>query len=193
MCSLHCILLRSRCLDYVSKTIFIFVCFIVILVPSCSIVFLRVRSQSSAGEPYSLNLLFSSLWVLSHSPLCRLIVIAEKDVVYNNFPIPLINRLEKHFLVTLTSLTPDQKDLVQKMGTWASEFAEVSGEGRRGRWCYKKRVSRLLLWGHLMLLNFVMFGILRDFGCALCSWLKKKLLASSKCWISPKRHNLKYK
>ncbi|RMX46188.1 hypothetical protein pdam_00007847 [Pocillopora damicornis] len=63
----------------------------------------------------------------------KLIVIAEKEVVYNNFPIPLINRLEKHFLVTLTSLTTDQKDLVQKMGTWAGEFAEVSSEGRRGR------------------------------------------------------------
>ncbi|XP_022796393.1 E3 ubiquitin-protein ligase rnf213-alpha-like isoform X3 [Stylophora pistillata] len=63
----------------------------------------------------------------------KLIVIAEKDVVYNNFPIPLINRLEKHFLVTLTSLTSDQKDLVQKMRTWVAEFAEVSGEGRCGR------------------------------------------------------------
>ncbi|XP_022806308.1 E3 ubiquitin-protein ligase rnf213-alpha-like [Stylophora pistillata] len=63
----------------------------------------------------------------------KLIVIAEKDEVYNNFPIPLINRLEKHFLVTLTSLTPEQKDLVQKMRTWAGEFAEVPGEGRLGR------------------------------------------------------------
>ena len=60
-------------------------------------------------------------------------MIAEKEVVYNNFPIPLINRLEKHFLVTLTSLTTDQKELVQKMVTWAGEFAEVSSEGRRGR------------------------------------------------------------
>ena len=37
------------------------VVFIVILVPSCFIVFLRVPLQSSASEPYSLNLLFSSL------------------------------------------------------------------------------------------------------------------------------------
>ena len=71
-------------------------------------------------------------------------MIAEKEVVYNNFPIPLINRLEKHFLVTLTSLTPDQKDLVQKIRTWANEFAEVSGEGRRGRWCTQKGFEALL-------------------------------------------------
>ena len=55
-------------------------------------------------------------------------MIAEKDVVYKTFPIPLINRLEKHFLVTLTSLTPKQRDVVQKMTGWAREFSEVSRE-----------------------------------------------------------------
>ncbi len=60
-------------------------------------------------------------------------MIAEKDVVYNNFPIPLINRLEKHYLVTLTSLTPDQMDLVDKLRKWANEFSEVTREGKRNR------------------------------------------------------------
>ncbi|XP_022803330.1 E3 ubiquitin-protein ligase rnf213-alpha-like isoform X2 [Stylophora pistillata] len=70
----------------------------------------------------------------THRVKCRvhddfqLIVIAEKDVVYKTFPIPLINRLEKHFLVTLTSLTPKQRDVVQKMTGWAREFSEVSRE-----------------------------------------------------------------
>ncbi|KAL9988404.1 hypothetical protein ACROYT_G002842 [Oculina patagonica] len=63
----------------------------------------------------------------------KLIVIAEKDVVYNNFPIPLINRLEKHYLVTLTSLTPYQMDLVDKLRKWANEFSEVTKEGKRNR------------------------------------------------------------
>ena len=63
----------------------------------------------------------------------RLIVIAEKDVVYNKFPIPLINRLEKHYLVTLTSLTPDQMELVDKLKTWVSEFSEVTRENKRNR------------------------------------------------------------
>ena len=91
------------------------------------------KRNASEGICIASNYCFHRFEFLSHSPLIRLIVIAEKDVVYNKFPIPLINRLEKHFLVTLTSLTPDQKDLVQKMRTWAGEFAEVSGEGRRGR------------------------------------------------------------
>ncbi|KAK2553290.1 E3 ubiquitin-protein ligase rnf213-alpha [Acropora cervicornis] len=56
----------------------------------------------------------------------KLIVIAEKEVVYNTFPIPLINRLEKHFLVTSTSLRADQMELVEKLKTWANAFAKCT-------------------------------------------------------------------
>ena len=69
----------------------------------------------------------------SHPCSFRLIVIAEKDVVYNKFPIPLINRLEKHYLVTLTSLTPDQMELVDKLKSWVSDFSEVRRENKRNR------------------------------------------------------------
>ena len=55
----------------------------------------------------------------------RLIVIAERDVVYSKFPIPLINRLEKHYLVTLTSLTPAQSRVVHKLREWVTEFSTV--------------------------------------------------------------------
>ena len=91
---------------------------------------------------FDLQVLFSHTFLLpqffinsivnSSSFFWRLIVIAEKDVVYNNFPIPLINRLEKHFLVTSTSLTPDQMELVGKLRIWANDFAEVST--KRSRW-----------------------------------------------------------
>ena len=55
----------------------------------------------------------------------RLIVIAEKEVVYNKFPIPLINRLEKHFLVMSSGLTEPQKQLTKKLKAWVEDFAEV--------------------------------------------------------------------
>ncbi|KAJ7339358.1 hypothetical protein OS493_005752 [Desmophyllum pertusum] len=55
----------------------------------------------------------------------RLIVIAEKDVVYNRFPIPLINRLEKHFLVMSSGLTEPQEQLAKKLEAWVEDFAEV--------------------------------------------------------------------
>lgn len=69
----------------------------------------------------------------THLSSLRLIVIAEKDVVYNKFPIPLINRLEKHYLVTLTSLTPYQMELVDKLRIWVSDFSEVTRENKRNR------------------------------------------------------------
>jgi len=55
----------------------------------------------------------------------RLILIAEKDKVYEEFPTPLINRLEKHFVVTSTVLTENQKLLLEEVKTWANKYACV--------------------------------------------------------------------
>ncbi|XP_016375895.1 E3 ubiquitin-protein ligase rnf213-alpha-like, partial [Sinocyclocheilus rhinocerous] len=52
----------------------------------------------------------------------RLIVIEEKDVVYKQFPIPLINRLEKHYLDINTILKSEQKDLAEKLVEWVACF-----------------------------------------------------------------------
>ncbi|XDV14216.1 hypothetical protein PO909_002393 [Leuciscus waleckii] len=52
----------------------------------------------------------------------RLIVIEEKDVVYKQFPIPLINRLEKHYLDINTVLKSEQKDHVEKLKEWVKWF-----------------------------------------------------------------------
>lgn len=56
----------------------------------------------------------------------RLIVVAEKNVVYNKFPIPLINRLEKHFLNISTLLSPLQLRLTRLLDKWADEFITPS-------------------------------------------------------------------
>ena len=50
----------------------------------------------------------------------RLIIIAEREVVYDSkkFPIPLINRLEKHFLNAYTILNDYQKNIVKKVNKW---------------------------------------------------------------------------
>jgi len=53
----------------------------------------------------------------------RLILIAEKNKVYEEFPTPLINRLEKHFVVTSTVLTDIQKQLLKELEAWATEYA----------------------------------------------------------------------
>ncbi|XP_053396012.1 E3 ubiquitin-protein ligase rnf213-alpha-like [Mercenaria mercenaria] len=53
----------------------------------------------------------------------RLIVVAEKQTVYKKFPIPLINRLEKHFLTLNTMLSDLQQKLVYELEQWAVHFA----------------------------------------------------------------------
>ena len=55
----------------------------------------------------------------------RLIVVAETQIVHNNFPIPLINRLEKHFLSLKTMLAPAQLKLADELQKWAQCFCEV--------------------------------------------------------------------
>ena len=57
----------------------------------------------------------------------RLILIAEKDKVYDKFPIPLINRLEKHLVTTSTILLPDQQEVLQLLEQWIDGFTEVQG------------------------------------------------------------------
>ncbi|XP_065678667.1 E3 ubiquitin-protein ligase rnf213-alpha isoform X7 [Hydra vulgaris] len=56
----------------------------------------------------------------------RLIVIADKENVYKTFPIPLINRLEKHFLTVVTGMEYSQKELAEKLKKWASDFSSIN-------------------------------------------------------------------
>lgn len=61
-------------------------------------------------------------------PDFRLIVIEEKDVVYKHFPIPLINRLEKHYLDINTVLEKWQKNIVEELKSWVERFVDVNSE-----------------------------------------------------------------
>uniref|UniRef100_A0A8C8S421 RING-type E3 ubiquitin transferase n=1 Tax=Pelusios castaneus TaxID=367368 RepID=A0A8C8S421_9SAUR len=58
-------------------------------------------------------------------PKFRLIVIEEKEVVYKHFPIPLINRLEKHYLDINTVLEKRQRDIVVELKKWVNDFIAV--------------------------------------------------------------------
>ncbi|XP_023412590.2 E3 ubiquitin-protein ligase RNF213 isoform X4 [Loxodonta africana] len=70
----------------------------------------------------------------THRVKCRvhpdfhLIVIEEKDIVYRYFPIPLINRLEKHYLDINSVLEKWQKDIVEKLKEWVGEFIHVEAD-----------------------------------------------------------------
>ncbi|KAG5853539.1 hypothetical protein ANANG_G00027050 [Anguilla anguilla] len=55
-------------------------------------------------------------------PNFRLIVIEEKEVVYRQFPVLLINRLEKHYLDINAVLRSDQKEMVKELEGWVEQF-----------------------------------------------------------------------
>ncbi|XP_077981891.1 E3 ubiquitin-protein ligase rnf213-alpha-like [Glandiceps talaboti] len=55
----------------------------------------------------------------------KLVVVAERQIVYERFPIPLINRLEKHFLAMDTILMKQQLDIVKRLKKWANDFATI--------------------------------------------------------------------
>ena len=58
--------------------------------------------------------------------LHRLILIAEKETVYKTFPTPLINRLEKHFVLTETILLDWQKEVLKELKTWVEKFCTIT-------------------------------------------------------------------
>jgi len=67
--------------------------------------------------------------LLALSPLkwtSRLIVVAEKHMVYDKFPIPLINRLEKHFLTVNNIMTPEQLEVASQLVQWAADFVKTT-------------------------------------------------------------------
>ncbi|KAM8784464.1 LOW QUALITY PROTEIN: E3 ubiquitin-protein ligase RNF213 [Rhynchonycteris naso] len=68
-------------------------------------------------------------------PDFRLIVIEEKDVVYKHFPIPLINRLEKHYL-DINTILEKQKNIVEELQGWVKKFICVKEELFQARHSY---------------------------------------------------------
>lgn len=78
-------------------------------------------------------------------------MIAEKEVVYQRFPIPLINRLEKHFLVVSTGLTSDQARLVSELETWVRRFSDAKPEYSRERYQHNNVTYEIhLTYDHLV-------------------------------------------
>lgn len=67
----------------------------------------------------------------------RLVVIEERDVVYKQFPIPLINRLEKHYLDIHTVLRTDQKRMVGELEKWVTIFVSINSQHTAQTYKYK--------------------------------------------------------
>ncbi|XP_064403130.1 E3 ubiquitin-protein ligase RNF213-like isoform X2 [Halichondria panicea] len=82
---------------------------------------------------YSGGVRYVDLGLQTHRVKCRvhpnfkLILIAEKDTVYEKFPTPLINRLEKHFVLTSSVLEEWQSDILEDFNTWIQDFSNTRG------------------------------------------------------------------
>ena len=62
----------------------------------------------------------------------RLILIAEKSTVYEKFPTPLINRLEKHFVLTKTVLQEEwQQEVHQRLNDWVEQFCNITQTSKK--------------------------------------------------------------
>jgi len=59
-----------------------------------------------------------------------MVVIANKDKVYDEFPLPLINRLEKHYISSTSLLTARQMGVREKLSKWICDFVKPA-EGLR--------------------------------------------------------------
>lgn len=78
----------------------------------------------------------------------RLIVIEEREVVYKQFPIPLINRLEKHYLDIHTVLKTEQKRLVDELETWLRLFVSPSSQHAAVAQTYKYQPPDVFIGYH---------------------------------------------
>lgn len=110
----------------------------------------------------------------------RLIVVAEKEIVYSKFPIPLINRLEKHFLNISTMLSEVQVRLAQKLEKWAEQFIKTSIPTYKRfffsnlsfmlKYCLKKLNNILILW---------LYSVYGTFNKTLCEF---QPICLKLCW-----------
>ncbi|KAG8008845.1 hypothetical protein GBF38_010486 [Nibea albiflora] len=58
----------------------------------------------------------------------RLVVVEDQKKVYEHFPMPLINRLEKHRVDRSTDLEPWQHRVLHKLKEWVKEFSGEASE-----------------------------------------------------------------
>ena len=62
--------------------------------------------------------------------------------MYEKFPTPLINRLEKHFVLTSSVLEQWQSEVLDWLQEWVEKFSHVSSLDFRFKWEREKEGER---------------------------------------------------
>uniref|UniRef100_A0A8C4TA23 RING-type E3 ubiquitin transferase n=1 Tax=Erpetoichthys calabaricus TaxID=27687 RepID=A0A8C4TA23_ERPCA len=64
-------------------------------------------------------------------PNFRLVVVEDQNKVYTQFPVPLINRMEKHRLDRSADLDFEQRRVLKKLESWVQDFAIFVKNGEK--------------------------------------------------------------
>ena len=86
-------------------------------------------------------------------PDFRLIVVAEDTEVHNTFPIPLINRLEKHFLGMETMLEGRHAETVSSLRNWVQAFCHIRRQPHEMGRNFQKYVPEDVFVGKMVLIS----------------------------------------
>ncbi|KAM9843458.1 E3 ubiquitin-protein ligase rnf213-alpha-like [Aulostomus maculatus] len=109
----------------------------------------------------------------------RLIVIEEREVVYKQFPVPLINRLEKHYLDIHTVLKTEQKRMVSELERWAMLF--VNSRNLAEPQTYKCQLPDVFIGYHSDTCASVVLQVMEmQRECADISDLERRVLDEAK-------------
>lgn len=77
----------------------------------------------------------------------RLIIVADKKSVYNpkKYPIPLVNRLEKHLLKIEYILNDKMKRIVERISKWCNDLTAISEKYGSSRQANPRQVFILII------------------------------------------------
>ena len=117
---------------------------------------------------------------IHYALVTRLILIAEKTTVYEEFPTPLINRLEKHFVLYSSVLEKWQTDVLEELEEWIKAFSDV--QSTNATYVQKCRYVFTVVRSELPVLTLLL--CLNDY-CALDSRKRMPLWAIRKTWRQP--------
>ncbi|XP_010872579.2 E3 ubiquitin-protein ligase rnf213-alpha isoform X2 [Esox lucius] len=111
----------------------------------------------------------------------RLIVIEEKEVVYRQFPIPLINRLEKHYMDIHTVLKKEQKAIVVELEKWVGQFVGIKKQNPMAHQAYQYLPPDVFIGFHSDTCASVVLQMTeKQRGETVISDLQRKVLDDSK-------------
>ena len=78
--------------------------------------------------------------------------------MYEKFPTPLINRLEKHFVLTSSILEDWQEQVLKDFEEWIRNFSDTGYDIKQGDACFTVKHNHLLLGKWFISIRTMLLG-----------------------------------